>query len=215
MLVAPVSATLDLLELRQQSHLARPMTLQEYLDYDDGTDTRYELVNGELKIVPPESEINRRIATFLFAYLLQQRIPPAQMTMTTEIVVSGYRATTRIPDLMVLSKELVTILEGANRSTVTSDMPPPPLVVEVVSPGKENEDRDYRYKRSEYAARGIQEYWIIDPRRACITILTLVTGLYEEAVFQGSSKVVSLFPELDLTVEQVLNLERSLTTPHR
>ncbi|WP_229642260.1 Uma2 family endonuclease [Waterburya agarophytonicola] len=29
--------------------------------------------------------------------------------------------------------------------------------------GKVNQDRDYRYKRSEYAARGIAEYWIIDP----------------------------------------------------
>jgi len=25
----------------------KPMTLEEYLTYDDGTDTRYELVNGE------------------------------------------------------------------------------------------------------------------------------------------------------------------------
>jgi Uma2 family endonuclease len=31
-------------------------------------------------------------------------------------------------------------------------------VVEVVSPEKEGMDRDYRYKRSEYAARGIDEY---------------------------------------------------------
>ncbi|WP_367889252.1 Uma2 family endonuclease [Leptolyngbya iicbica] len=44
-------------------------------------------------------------------------------------------------------------------------MPAPLLVVEVVSPGKVNEDRDYRYKRSEYATRGIGEYWIIDPSR--------------------------------------------------
>jgi Uma2 family endonuclease len=34
-------------------------------------------------------------------------------------------------------------------------------VVEVVSPGKANEERDYCYKRSEYAAWGIAEYWIV------------------------------------------------------
>nr|WP_326520963.1 Uma2 family endonuclease [Leptothoe kymatousa] len=34
-------------------------------------------------------------------------------------------------------------------------MPPPLLVVEVVRPGQET--RDYRYKRSEHAARGIEE----------------------------------------------------------
>ncbi|HAA32609.1 MAG TPA: hypothetical protein DCE56_38985, partial [Cyanobacteria bacterium UBA8553] len=27
---------------------SQKMTLEEYLNYDDGTDTRYELVNGEL-----------------------------------------------------------------------------------------------------------------------------------------------------------------------
>jgi Uma2 family endonuclease len=27
---------------------ARKLTFEEYLAYDDGTDTRYELVNGEL-----------------------------------------------------------------------------------------------------------------------------------------------------------------------
>ena len=36
------------------------------------------------------------------------------------------------------------------------DMPPPLLVVEVVSPKQEK--RDYSYKRTEYAARGIAEY---------------------------------------------------------
>ena len=36
------------------------------------------------------------------------------------------------------------------------DMPPPLLVVEVVSPNQKK--RDYRYKRTEYAARGIAEY---------------------------------------------------------
>lgn len=184
---------------------AQKMTLAEYLNYDDGTDSQYELVNGELLVMPPESEINRRIATFLFAYFLQQGIPPHRLTMKTEIVVSGSRGTTRLPDLMVLSEELATALEGANRSTITIDMPPPLLVVEVVSPGKENADRDYRYKRSEYAARGIAEYWIVDPVQMRVTILEWVEGLYEEKVFQGNEQIVSiLLGVLQLTAAQIL-----------
>lgn len=183
---------------------SQKMTLEEYLNYDDGTDTRYELVNGELVVMPPESELNRRIAAFLFAYFLQQGIAPYRLTMKTEIVVSGSRATTRLPDLMVLSEELATALEGANRSTVMIDMPPPQLVVEVVSPGRENVDRDYRYKRSEYAARGIAEYWIVDPMQGRVTVLEWVEGLYEEQVFQGNERIVSpTLPDLDLTSERV------------
>lgn len=37
-------------------------TFEEYLNYDDGSDRRYELVNGELIELPPESEPNNAIA---------------------------------------------------------------------------------------------------------------------------------------------------------
>jgi Uma2 family endonuclease len=83
-------------------------------------------------------------------------------------------------------------------------MPPPVLVVEVVSPGKANEERDYRYKRSEYAARGISEYWIVDPQQAKVSVLTLVAGLYEAEEYTGDAIVQSQFAALTLTAEQVL-----------
>ena len=34
------------------------LTLEEYLAYDNGTDTRYELVDGELVEMPPETDRN-------------------------------------------------------------------------------------------------------------------------------------------------------------
>jgi Uma2 family endonuclease len=179
------------------------MTLEEYLNYDDGTDTRYELDKGELVAVSPESELNIRIASLLFAFFLEQGIPSYRVRIGTEIVVSGLRATTRFPDVMVLSEELAMALEGASRSTIMPEMPPPLLVVEVVSPGQEN--RDYRYKRSEYAARGIAEYWIVDPMQQKMTVLEWVEGLYEEKVYEGGSPISSaLFGVLNLTTSQIL-----------
>lgn len=60
-------------------------------------------------------------------------------------------------------------------------------------------------KRSEYAARGIAEYWIVDPERSQIVVLTLVDGLYEEAVYQGDEHLTSkTFPTLKITAEQIL-----------
>jgi Uma2 family endonuclease len=80
---------------------------------------------------------------------------------------------------------------------------PPLLVVEVVSP--ESVKRDYRYKRSEYAALEISEYWIVDPIESKVTVLLWEEGLYEDTEFTGNQKIVSpTFPELDLTVKQVL-----------
>ncbi|MFN6480869.1 Uma2 family endonuclease [Nostoc sp. DedQUE07] len=187
------------------------LTLEEYLKYDDGTDSQYELVAGELVAMPPESPKNVQISLFLLVNFLKF-VPVNRLSNKVEIVVAGSRVTTRIPDLVVLTDELATALEGATRSTITLDMPPPALVVEVVSPGKANEDRDYRYKRSEYAARGIAEYWIVDPQINVFTVLILVDGFYEETRFTGNSAIAStIFPELQLTADQVLKAGESNT----
>ncbi len=179
------------------------MTLEEFLAYDDGTENLYELENGELISMPSESEINRRIAMFLLVYLSQLGIPAYRLTMKTEVAVSGSRVSVRVPDLLLLSEELATELEGATRSIVMMDMAPPLLAVEVVSPKQEK--RDYRYKRTEYAARGIAEYWIVDPIVQKVTILEWIEGLYEEKIYMGDDLLQSsLFENLDLTVDRLL-----------
>ena len=125
------------------------------------------------------------------------------------MAVSGTRSSVRLPDFAVLTEELAQALEGASRSIVMPDMPQPQLVVEVVSPGQENASRDYRYKRSQYEAIRIAEYWIIDPIQKQITVLSLVEGLYEEAVFAGDDAIASVLlsefgQESPLTARQVL-----------
>jgi len=179
-------------------------TLAEYLDYDDGTDTWYELEHGELRAMPSESDINGLIVIFLLTELLPF-VRRELFRVKSKIAVTGHRATARVPDLMVLTEEAAAALEGAPRSILLPEMPPPALVVEVVSPGTKNEQRDYRYKRSEYAARGIQEYWVVDPAAQQVMVLTWVEGLYEEAIFKGDQRLLStLFPVLQLTAAQVL-----------
>ncbi|WP_414576260.1 Uma2 family endonuclease [Anabaena sp. CCY 9402-a] len=184
--------------------LSVKMTLEEFFNYDDGTDAMYELEDGELIPMPAESERNQRIAMFILVYLVQLGISSSQLRMKTEIVTTGSRV--RVPDLVVFSQELATAMEGAKRSTVMPEMPPPLLVVEVVSPNQSS--RDYRYKRSEYAARGIAEYWIVDPIQERVTVLEWVEGFYEEKVYTGDSAIASpIFTELKLTAAQVLQCQ--------
>ena len=181
----------------------RQLTAEEYLTYDDGTDTRYELVKGKLVEMPPESNLNARIAAFLFVQFLKL-IPFTRLChKDAEIQVASVKASLRIPDLMVLSEAGEAALAGSPRNTITLEMPPPLLVVEVVSP--DDPARDYRYKRSEYAVRGIPEYWIIDPEQNKVTILTLVEGFYDQTVFEGERSLISaIFPQLTLTPNQLL-----------
>ncbi|NJR64044.1 MAG: Uma2 family endonuclease [Cyanobacteria bacterium CRU_2_1] len=184
------------------------MTFEEYLAYDDGTDKHYEFVDGELVEMPPESPLNSRIARFLFAILLSAFSEDLICHKDTEISVLGSQVQTRLPDLMVLSEELALILNSTNRGTITLEMPPPDLIIEVVSPGATNENRDYRFKRSEYAARSVPEYWAIDPDENKITLFTLINGFYEETVYTGETIVPSRIKVLHLTAEQILKRRR-------
>ncbi|MEA5618967.1 Uma2 family endonuclease [Cronbergia sp. UHCC 0137] len=180
---------------------SQTMTLEEFLSFDDGTDALYEFEDGELILMTAESEINRRITSFLFAWFLQQGIPAYRLSMKTEIIVTGSRV--RVPDLVVFSEELAIAMEGAKRSTVTPEMPAPLLAIEVVSPNQAS--RDYRYKRSEYAARDITEYWIVDPIEQKVTVLVWVEGFYDEQIYQGDMAIASpIFTDIKLTAAQVL-----------
>ncbi len=195
--------------MNQTAATQKLLTMEEYLAYDDGTDTRYELVDGELVEMPPESPENCDLAGFLFAELLKFFPFYLIAHKDIEIEVTGRRAKCRLPDLVVHTEESKAALTGSTRNTITRDLPPPALVIEVVSPGAANRARDYRHKRTEYAARGIAEYWIVDPETQQITVCKWVDGQYEDTVFTGVSRLESdVVPTWELTVDRVFAIQR-------
>jgi Uma2 family endonuclease len=174
---------------------------EEYLSYNDGTDILYELFNGELIEVPPESGRNSEIINLLFTYFLPLVGYRKIRTRGLEVEVRG-EPRNRYPDLTILREEHISLLQ--QRDTIRLFMPPPLLVVEVVSPGDVQRDRDYIAKRMQYQDREIPEYWIVDPELQQVVVLTLLDKTYEEQVFQGNHPIMSkIFPALLLTVNQV------------
>ena len=187
----------------------RRMTLKEFLIYDDGTDARYELWNGFLVEMGAESRINIRIAIFLIQHLALLNITSDRIGIKEKIEVrSDFVASARDADLIIHSEASSQALEGRSESCLTLGDPNPLLVIEVVSPGKESTDnyqRDYVQKPSEYADRGIPEFWQIDPSRDYVRVGTLTDGAYQFQIFKGDETIVSpLFPELRLTAAIVL-----------
>ncbi|MGA9377168.1 MAG: Uma2 family endonuclease [Phormidium sp.] len=175
-------------------------TFEEYLAYDDGTDNRYELVDGRLELMNPPTFRHLLIAKFAEEIFDAEisRLGLPWLCFREAGIRTGWRKS-RLSDLYIVPVEQVR--EFLDRSAVSEI--PPLLAVEVVSP--EYVSRDYRFKRSEYAALEIPEYWIVDPMKSKVTVLLWEDGLYEETVFTGNQNIVSLtFPELALTVEQVL-----------
>jgi len=167
---------------------------------------RCEYWDGELVQVVSESLLNEAIANYLYLVLWQMGIPIDLISPgKVNIVVSG-RPRTRFPDLTLLDDAHLVLMQSSTRLDAT--MPPPRLVVEVVSPGDENSDnytRDYHDKRDQYADRGIPEYWLIDPQRSWVMVGLLVAGRYEFKTFRGNQAIGSqVLPTLDLTVARVL-----------
>ena len=78
-------------------------------------------------------------------------------------------------------------------------------MMEIPSPGKENRDRDFIKKRRLYAKAKIPEYWIIDPEKERITVLTLSGSRYRvHGVFKSGERALSLeLPGFELDVAAV------------
>jgi Uma2 family endonuclease len=138
----------------------RFQSFEEYLVYDDGTDKLYELFNGELIEVPPESGKNVQIANRLFLIFAILLGTDRVRGHGLELEVNG-EPRNRYPDLTILREEHIEQL--AQRNTVRLTMSPPLLVIEVVSPGELQRNRGYIAKRVQYQDCSIPEYWIIDP----------------------------------------------------
>ncbi|NET56119.1 MAG: Uma2 family endonuclease [Symploca sp. SIO2E6] len=188
------------------THTPVKLTFEQYLEYDDGTDNRYEVFDGELIPVPPESGINGWIALWLMYQLAQFVNPQLIRPNAYELQVPG-NPQNRYPDLVVLREE--HLAQTANRQTITLNMAPPQFVAEVVSPYRNHDDENYQLdyidKRQQYERRGIPEYWIIDPQAQLVTVLLLVNGSYQATEFTPHQRIVSwTFPELELTAEQIL-----------
>ena len=71
-----------------------------------------------------------------------------------------------IPDLVWISRERFADIwdEGGHMRAA------PELVVEVLSPGSENERRDRDVKLKLYSRRGVLEYWIVDWRLRTVEV---------------------------------------------
>ena len=191
-------------------------SFEEYLSYSDETpmEGRYELIDGALVELPPESEPNNWIALNLRDYLIQvvsRRLVRVHALELQVPVLQPRDAANRYPDLVVLRPEHLQLTQ--RRLTITLDMPPPRLIVEVVSPGKTNQDRDYVHKRAQYAAIGVPEYWLIDPVAQTVMVLTLEGEAYREVGVFGNQatlaeschqEITSIeFADLNLTVGQI------------
>lgn len=131
------------------------MSEEEFLAWCD-EDTRAELVDGEVLIVPPVSLVHSDVNGFLIALLRTYlELRPQGYVLGPEVAVQTRAGRIRVPDLLYVDKA------HASRIKRTHIAGAPDVVWEIISP--ESEERDWRDKLPEYEQAGIREYWIINP----------------------------------------------------
>ena len=136
-------------------------TYEDYCATPD--DKRYELLNGDLMMVPAPNMRHQRVLARLGTRLRQFTqehglgelfFAPCDVVLSDTDVVQ--------PDLLFISR--------AREHTITDEnvRGAPDLVIEILSPS--TADRDLGYKHDLYGRHGVPEYWVVDPLAETVAV---------------------------------------------
>jgi Uma2 family endonuclease len=162
---------------------------------------RYEIIDGELFVTRAphwkHQKAANRAGSALDIWSLSSGL--GETVQAPGVIFSD--ADNVIPDVVWVSHErLGNGLDEAGHLTLA-----PELVVEVLSPGVENQRRDRETKLKLYAERGVQEYWILDWRLQQVEVYRRQRGLLKLVVtlFNGDDIVSPLLPDFSCPVAQL------------
>ena len=157
------------------------LTYEDYCNAPE--DKRYELLDGELVVVPAPKEAHQKsllkLSSTLYYEIERAGIgyvyaTPFDVILTDNDVVQ--------PDVIFVSPERAHIITADNIRGA------PDLAIEILSPSTAR--RDLIAKRRLYARHGVREYWIVDTARRTIELLLLHGGEYQSQGVFGMGKTL-------------------------
>lgn len=164
---------------------------QDYLQLPE--DKRYEIIDGELFMVPSPNESHQHILTnilyILINYVRRNKLgaiycAPFDILFSDEDIVQ--------PDIIFVTDK--------NKKIITKDniKGSPDLLVEILSPSTSK--RDIGIKKKLYARHGVREYWIVDPERETVDVFRLKGREFKSKRY-GVQDCLSSDVIKDLTIE--------------
>lgn len=136
----------------------------EQIEAVDGE--RYEIIDGELYVSKQPSLEHQGICLSLGGLLERWSHESGRGYATTAPGVIFSVESAVAPDLAWVSFERVR----AGRDRAGHLHVAPELMIEVLSPGRDNERRDRETKMALYAREGVDEYWIVDWQRRTVEV---------------------------------------------
>ncbi|HEY3228242.1 MAG TPA: Uma2 family endonuclease [Roseiflexaceae bacterium] len=127
---------------------------------------RYEIIDGELYVTTqPHARHQITCDNIIIELGVWSRDTGLGRTIQAPGLIYA-RDEAVAPDIVWVSKtRLANVLSSDGKLHESPD-----LVIEVLSPGKANEERDREKKLALYARHGVQEYWIADWRATTVEV---------------------------------------------
>jgi Uma2 family endonuclease len=173
---------------------------------DDGN--RYEIIDGELYVSKQPDWQHQLVCSQLVILLGVWNEQSEAGFVTQEPGIIFTDDTNVVPDVIWISRERLNAVLHADGRLHNS----PELVIEVLSPGAENERRDREVKLKLYSRRSVKEYWVVNWQEQNLevyqrenTVLTL-----EKTLEANDTLESPLLPGFHCKVSQIFkNLHRA------
>jgi Uma2 family endonuclease len=173
------------------------MTPQEFDRADFVEGWRYELINGVLVVSPSPLE-NERDPNEELGYLLRtyRDTHPEGWALDATL----FEQTVKTQKNRRRADRVIWV--GLGRHPRRGEVPT--IIVEFISAGKRDRQRDYEDKRDEYLPLGVKEYWVIDRFKKTLTVFWLEGDRVRKKVIRVNQKYkTALLPGFELPLAQL------------
>src|SRR5215510_2866451 len=164
-----------------------PLMTVDDLDAMPEDGNRYEVIEGELFVSRAPGLTHQIVSGNIFGcfynYLTQH--PVGRIIATPGLILSRHSGV--IPDLVFYSHARGDEIIWNERLNAA-----PEIVIEILSPGRENLARDRIAKRKLYEKHRVKEYWIVDTENRSVEVYRLVNQSLElHATLRNNDEVTS------------------------
>ncbi len=210
-LLEPLIASPQLPHYVQQLRevLAREHTLRQKFYEEITEQQKVEFINGQVVFHSPVQRRHSVASDFLFKLLSTYVDQNALGWVGHEKLLVALERNDYEPDVAFWRAE-----RAGEFAADQMKFPAPVFVAEVLSPSTAKNDRGVKFE--DYAAHGVEEYWLLDPQAEAIEKFTLRAGRFVAAgVFRKGSVASTVVAGFEIAVAAVFQREANLRALRR
>jgi len=176
--------------------IEKKATVQDYERLEEGAP--YQLIGGELIMTPSPTAFHQSII-YRLILKLGNFVEQKKLGVILQSPIDVYLSDEDVyqPDLIFIRADRARGIRKDKLRIV------PDLVVEVLSPSTAY--FDFTRKKEMYCARGVEEYWIVDPEAETIEIMIKQGDVYRTERLLHNSEILesAMFPGFSMKVEDI------------